>query len=422
MRTTVPTIALAALLLLAAGCAPGARPVSPPGTSATTQTAAPSVTATAPADGAPLSAIELSLDPMWRGLDQPLDLVNAGDGSNRLFVVEQTGKVRVISQGKVLPDPYLDLTDKTKAGGEQGLLGIAFAPDFKTNGRVYVNYTDVKGTTVVARYVADDPASNTPAWAAPQVVLKVKQPYANHNGGNLVFGPDRMLYVGLGDGGSAGDPGKRAQNPAVLLGKMLRLDTGDAAGGTPKASGYAIPADNPFVGRPGYRPEIWQTGLRNPWRYSFDASTGAMWIGDVGQDAWEEIDVTSAGVGGQNFGWSEWEGTHPYPEGASPSRKGVTFPVLEYSHLEGDSVTGGYVYRGDRYPELRGTYLYGDFGSGFIGGIKAPAAGAETDAKPEQLVLLKTKTMPASFGVDEAGEMYVVDYNGVIWAVRSALK
>jgi glucose/arabinose dehydrogenase len=349
-------------------------------------------------------------------------ITNAGDGTGRLFVVEQGGLVKVISGNSVVAQPYLDLSGAVSTGGERGLLGMAFAPDFKSSGHVYVDYTDTQGNTLVARFTAKDPSSNSPAWSAPQVVLAVNQPFANHNGGCLQFGPDKMLYIGMGDGGSAGDPQGRAQNPGVRLGKLLRVDTGDAGVAAPKPKGFAVPADNPFVNKKGYLPEIWALGVRNPWRFSFDAKTSELWIGDVGQDAWEEIDVAPAGVGGQNWGWNLWEGTHPYPGGANPSRKGFTFPVAEYPHPQGESVTGGYVYRGTRQPALVGTYLYADFVKGWIGGVRLDSPDGTPRAAPEDQVLLKTPTKPSSFGVDEDNELYLVDYEGTIWTVVASAK
>ncbi len=392
----------------------------PPTATVETQPATESVPPSA--GPAALANLDLKLVKRWSGFSEPVYLTNAGDGSGRLFVVEQGGLVKVIADGSVLDRPYLDVRDLVSAGGERGLLSVAFAPDFKANGRLYVNYTDVDGDTRVARYTAPDPASNEPAWGAPTEVLSVKQPYANHNGGGLQFGPDRMLYVGTGDGGSGGDPQERAQNRRELLGKMLRLDVGEA-GPAPPNGRYAIPADNPFVGDASVRPEIWALGLRNPWRYSFDTSGGALWIGDVGQNQWEEIDYAPAATGGQNWGWNLWEGDHRYPAGAPDiSRDGFTFPVLEYPHPTGDSVTGGYVYRGTRYPALVGTYLYADFTRGWIGGIRLHSADGSPLKQPEKRVLAETRTQPSSFGVDEAGELYLVDYNGVIWSVTASAR
>jgi glucose/arabinose dehydrogenase len=414
--------ALAAALVFAvlgsAGCV--SRPVTPTqksGSQATTATAVAS--ATAPAA---LANLELKLEKRWSGFSAPVYLTAAGDGSGRLFVVEQDGLVKVVADGAVLDTAYLDVRRLVSTGGERGLLGMAFSPGFESNGRLYINYTDRDGTTRIVRYTAPEPASNTPAWGAPEEVLSVPQPYANHNGGNLQFGPDGMLYIGLGDGGSGGDPQKRAQNPRELLGKMLRIDVGES-GALPPNGRYSVPADNPFVADSSTRPEIWALGLRNPWRYSFDASGGALWIGDVGQDEWEEIDYAAPGKGGQNWGWNLWEGDHPYPVGApAPQREGFTFPVLEYPHSEGISVTGGYVYRGSRYPALVGTYLYADFAQGWIGGIRLQAPDGTPRAAPEKRRLLDTATQPSSFGVDESNELFLVDYKGIVWQLAASAK
>jgi glucose/arabinose dehydrogenase len=405
------------MALTAAGCAGTALPP--------TQSSRPEITAgSAAATGSPvaLADLDLKLQERWSGFSAPVYVTNAGDGSKRLFVVEQGGFVRVIAGGNVADKPYLDVHNLVSTGGERGLLSIAFAPDFKDNGRVYVNYTNVNGDTRVMRYTAPDPASDAPAWGKPTEVLAVAQPYANHNGGGLQFGPDRMLYVGMGDGGSGGDPQSRAQDRRQLLGKMIRLDVGEA-GSAPADGRYSIPAGNPFAGDPSARPEIWSLGMRNPWRFSFDASGGAMWIGDVGQDAWEEIDYAPPATGGQNWGWNLWEGDHRYPPDAAPiSRNGFVFPILEYSHPTGESVTGGYVYRGSRYPALVGTYLYADFTKGWIGGIRLAGADGRPLAQPEKSTLLSTKTQPSSFGVDEDGELYVLDYGGSVWAVSGTGK
>jgi glucose/arabinose dehydrogenase len=236
------------------------------------------------------------------------------------------------------------------------------------------------------------------------------------------FGPDKMLYIGMGDGGSAGDPQGRAQNPGSRLGKLLRIDTGDTGSAPSRPNGFAVPSDNPFVNRQGYLPEIWALGVRNPWRFSFDAKSGAMWIGDVGQDAWEEIDFAEAGTGGQNWGWDRWEGNHPYPASATPPRAGFTFPVAEYPHPQGESVTGGYVYRGTKQPILVGTYLYADFIKGWLGGVRLDSPDGTPRAAPEDQVLLQTSTKPSSFGVDEDNELYLVDYQGTIWLVVASAK
>lgn len=414
-RTAAATAALLAALVLAGGCAPrNPQPTAPAPSDAPTP---------APAEKpAALAQLNLGLEATWRGFTQPVYLTNAGDGSGRLFVVEQVGTVKVIEAGKVTAAPYLDVRRLVTAGGERGLLGLAFSPQYARDGRIFVDYTDRNGDTVIARYTTREPSSSAPAWEAPRVLMTVEQPYANHNGGCLQFGPDGMLYIGMGDGGSAGDPQGRAQNPSSLLGKMLRIDvSGDS---------WTAPTDNPFARGSGTRSEIWAMGLRNPWRFSFDASSGALWIGDVGQDAWEEIDAVSAeslaATSGAtlNFGWNVLEGTHPYTRGLSATyRTGPTVaPLHEYPHPKGESVTGGYVYRGKDYPALVGTYLYADFVKGWVGGIRLESPSGELLAKPERRVLMQASGQPSSFGVDETGELYLVDYQGIIWSVIGSAK
>ncbi|NTW28486.1 MAG: PQQ-dependent sugar dehydrogenase [Coriobacteriia bacterium] len=402
-------------LAAAGGCSSGTPATKVTPVQPQTSTVAPTNPAQPAVD---LDHLSLTLEPLWRGLDQPVYLTNAGDGSGRLFVAEQTGAIKEIANGTVQLAAYLDLSGLVSTGGERGLLGMAFSPHFATDGRLYVNYTDTQGNTVIARYTADSPSSLTPRWSEPQVILKVVQPYANHNGGCLQFGPDGMLYIGMGDGGSAGDPQRRAQDLGSLLGKMLRIDVSASSGSV----AYSLPADNPFVATSGARGEIWSLGLRNPWRFSFDSSTGALWIGDVGQNAWEEIDYAPKGASGQNWGWNLWEGNHPYPAGASPSEAGFSFPVLDYPHPTGESVIGGYVYRGGDYPAMVGTYLYADYINGWIGGVRLTAPDGTALATPEVATLLQTSTHPASFGVDERGELYLVDHDGTIWAVNGASK
>ncbi len=289
------------------------------------------------------------------------------------------------------------------------------------SGRFYINYTDTSGDTNVVRYTVSDPRSNTPKVVSRGRVLLVRQPYANHNGGCIVFGPDDNLYVGMGDGGSGGDPQNRAQNPGVLLGKILRLDVGETGGGQAVPSTYRIPADNPFVApaqsKAGYRPEIWALGVRNPWRFSFDRDGGDLWIGDVGQNDWEEIDYAPVGTGGQNYGWNILEGTHPYPPGAPEPSDTSSFvmPVAEYPHPTGESVTGGYVYRGLKNPALQGVYLYGDFVTGRIWGLRR-GAGAETRQ------LAKTQLSIASFGEDADGELYICDLRGTVYEISATVR
>lgn len=343
---------------------------------------------------------EISVVEVVDGLDSPLLVTHAGDGSGRIFIVEQGGTIRVVQGGALLPTPFLDITNLVSCCGEQGLLGLAFPPDYSEKDYFYVNYTDNSGDTVVARYdVSANP--NVADSDSEEVVLTVDQPYSNHNGGHLAFGPDGYLYIGLGDGGSGGDPDNNAQDPTTLLGKMLRIDV--EAGVVP----YAIPADNPFVGDPTTLDEIWALGLRNPWRYSFDRVTGDLYIGDVGQTELEEIDFQAASSdGGENYGWRCYEGTEPYNLAGCEVPSEYTFPVEEYSHNLGCAVTGGYVYRGEQYPRIDGVYFYGDYCSGRIWGLQESGTGWES------LELLDTSLFISSFGEDEAGNLFLTDLVG----------
>ena len=329
------------------------------------------------------------------GLERPVDLQVAGDGSGRLFVIEKVGRIRVIQDGQLLNTPYLNITDRVgSVSNEQGLLGLAFHPNYAVNGLFFVNYTDKSGNTVIARYrVTGDPNIADPTGET--VLLRVNQPFPNHNGGVLAFGPDGYLYAGLGDGGSSNDPQGNAQSLSTWLGKILRLDVDSV-------EPYAIPSDNPFGD------EIWAYGLRNPWRISFDRGTGDLYIGDVGQDQWEEIDYVPAGTpGGMNFGWDYLEGTH-FHEGSPPQGAQLVPPVAEYSHSEGGcSVTGGYVYRG-AMPEWNGIYLYADYCSGIVWGL------IHADGGWQSQVLYSGVGRITSFGQDEAGEVYLVLDSGQI--------
>src|SRR4051794_11629912 len=306
---------------------------------------------------------EISTTAVVSGISAPTDIQNAGDGSGRLFFVQQNGVVRLWKGGALTARPFLDVSSKTKADGERGLLGLAFPPGFARTQRFYVHYTDLAGNTTLAMYrLSADP--DVADGASETVLLKVTQPFANHNGGQLRFGPDGYLYLGLGDGGSGGDPMGNGQNRAALLGKILRLDV-ESQPGT-----LRIPPDNPFTGTAGARGEIWAYGLRNPWRFSFDRDTGDLWMADIGQETYEEIDFQpAASHGGENYGWNRMEGAHCYTAGCS--QQGLTLPVAEYTHADGNcSVSGGFVYRGRVSPGLRGMYLYGDLCSGRIWGVE----------------------------------------------------
>ena len=341
----------------------------------------------------------ISLEPLLDGFDRPVLVTNASDGINRLFVVEKPGRIVIVRDGAKQATPFLDIQPLVGSGGnEQGLLGLAFHPGYASNGWFFVNYTDLEGNTVIARYqVTADPDQADPGSAT--LLLEVDQPAANHNGGNLVFGPDGFLYIGLGDGGRAGDPWGNAQNLGVLLGKLLRIDVDS---GSP----YGIPADNPFVHslEPGVRPEIWAYGLRNPWRYSFDRATGDLYIGDVGQGRYEWVQRQPAGAGGgQNYGWNIREGSHCYPTGTACDASGLVSPIAEYDHSLGCSITGGYVYRGAAYPQLVGIYFFADYCSGRFWSLRETTPSDWRLDPP-----LQTPLRPSSFGEDEAGELYAV--------------
>ena len=393
---------------------PGSATPSPSGSTAPTGSAAP------PPDGPSASpsvsappfhpaSIRLTLEPIATLPGRPIDVTNAGDGSGRLFVVEQGGTIRIVRRGEVVGQPFLDLSSRTAAGGERGLLGLAFHPRFPDDPRLFVNYTDLAGDTVVASYAVGTPDADRVDPATEVVLLRINQPFGNHNGGGLAIGPDGYLYIAMGDGGSAGDPHDNGQRLDTLLGKVLRIDVDDR----PAGRAYGIPTDNPFVGRAGARPEIFLYGLRNPWRISFDRVTGDLWIGDVGQGAWEEIDVLRAGSpGGANYGWARMEGFHCYPSGEGCARPELTLPVAEYSHDLGCAVTGGAVYRGSAFPTLAGGYVFSDACSGLLWVIDA----ARSD-RQEPTIVGETGRSIAGFGEDEAGELYAADLGGALLRV-----
>ena len=367
------------------------------------------------------------------GFSAPVAFVQDPVNRSVQYVVQQGGLILVVRNGSVLPTPFLDLTPAVRSGGEQGLLGLAFAPDYATSGRFYVNFTDRfgVGNTVIARFkrssgnplVADPATRFNLRWGGPAGPESIVQPFTNHNGGELAFGPDGYLYIGLGDGGSANDPAHRAQNPLELLGKILRIDV-SVPDGDPQ--GYRVPADNPFVGRADVRPEIWASGLRNPWRFSFDdpvrGGTGALLIADVGQNQWEEVNYQPAGRGGLNYGWRNREGAHDRVTTLPPWSLPLTEPIHEYSHAFGASITGGFVYRGVALgPAYKGRYFFADFGSGRVWslGLTIDSAG---NARVVNVVDHTNELGPAvnvgSFGVDANGELYIVDYSGRILAIE----
>jgi glucose/arabinose dehydrogenase len=349
---------------------------------------------------------ELAVEVVAEGLSSPLYLT-APAGDSRLFVVEQAGRVRIVENGELVDWPFLDITDRVGSGGERGLLSIAFHPDYASSGYFYASYTDDGGDTRIERYsVTGDPNVADPGSA--DSVLYVEQPFSNHNGGLIVFGPDGMLYIGLGDGGSGGDPGGNGQNRNTLLGALLRIDVD---GGDP----FAVPADNPFVGDPDGRDEIWAYGLRNPWRFSVDREAENLYIADVGQNLWEEVNVVPADSGGANYGWNVMEGAHCFPSDPCDSSDLVR-PAVEYGHGESCSVTGGYVYRGSGIPEIRGHYFYSDFCSGFLRSFRS-SGGTASEEREWNVGGLGAVL---SFGEDADGELYVLSGDGRVYKLVAA--
>ena len=404
--TRVRIIALLAIALLAASCTSeqpaddGVTP-TPDLTGPTSEPSTPTQDASPSPDPASLAGARIDLRRV-AVLEQPVALA-VRPGEDALYIAEKVGRVVALRGDSAEPEVILDITGEVSQGSEQGLLGLAFAPDGRF---LYINYTDVSGHTQVVEFRTADDGVDV---GSRREVLFVEQPYSNHNGGNLVFGPDGYLYIGLGDGGSGGDPHGNGQSLQTLLGKMLRI--------SPRPSGddpYGIPADNPFVGRDDARPEIWAYGLRNPWRYSFDRETGDLWIGDVGQSAREEIDVEPAGSsGGLNFGWNLFEGSLPFLGG---SDAGAVGPVYEYPNGTGGcAVTGGYVYRGSRIPDLVGAYVFADFCGG---GLEAFVLrdGVAKQHRP----LGEVVDAVASFGQDAAGELYVLSLAGPVYRIVPA--
>ncbi len=346
----------------------------------------------------------------WRlvadGLQQPIGLFHTEDGSGRLFILEQAGRILIWQGGGMLLDVFLDIRDRVGSQGfEQGLLGLAFHPQYVENGYFFVNYTDRQGDTVIARFTVDTQQPNFTDSSTEKILLRVGQPYANHNGGMLAFGPDDYLYIGLGDGGSAGDPQGNGQSLNSMLGKILRLDVDQ---GDP----YAIPADNPYLQGQAL-PEIWAYGLRNPWRFSFDSLNGDLYIADVGQNQWEEINHLSVdSPAGMNFGWNFYEASTPF-SGQAVDPASMIFPVFEYSHAQGCSITGGEVYRGQGIPELYGVYLFGDYCSGNVWGMVRDGQNAwQTN------LLFENQGSITSFGVDEQGEVYLLLFSGQVYRLE----
>ncbi len=336
------------------------------------------------------------------GFNRPLYVTHANDDSGRIFVVEQGGLIWAVQDDNLIKDPFLDVsTLVSRDANERGLLGLAFHPQYAENGYFFIDYTDSQGNTAIARYQVSADSPNKADPASAQIIFNLDQPYGNHNGGQIAFGPDGYLYVALGDGGSANDPLGNGQNPHTLLGTILRLDVNTE-------TGYAIPEDNPFADGVNGAPEVWAWGLRNPWRFSFDRVIGDLYIGDVGQNLWEEIDFQPAdSAGGENYGWNIYEGTHPFS--GAPAPEDMVLPVAEYGHDSGISVSGGYVYRGEALPDLQGVYFYADYGAGTIWMLYRDAAGEWQNA-----LFMRTALIISSFGEDQQGELYVVNHGGGI--------
>lgn len=355
----------------------------------------------------------LGLDPaggtlvmVAEGLSGPVLLTHAPDDRSRMFIVEKPGRIRIIRDGSVLSTPFLDIRSLVSDSGEQGLLGLAFHPDYDSNGFFFVNYIDSDGDTRIVRYsVGASPDLGDASSAV--TVLTVDQPFGNHNGGHITFGPDGMLYIGMGDGGAGGDPLGHGQNPVTMLGSMLRIDVDQVP--------YRIPSDNPYIGTQDAAPETWAFGLRNPWRFSFDRSTGDLWIGDVGQDQVEEISFQpESSDGGEDYGWARLEGSRCFPSDPCDA-SGTVLPVHEYDRSDGCSVTGGYVYRGDMNPDFRGRYFFGDFCQGRIWSFRLDGGAAvglfeHTDDFGRVSDL-------SSFGEDADGELYAVSLSGTVYRI-----
>lgn len=374
--------------------------------------------------------VSVGMELIANGLTSPVYVTHAGDGSGRIFIVEQPGSVRIIQDGSLLPNPFLDIREIVRdQSNEQGLLGLAFAPDYVTSGRFFVNYTDANGATTIASFQRSQTDANLADPASQSVVLSIDQPAGNHNGGMVAFGPDGYLYIGTGDGGAANDRFGNGQNPNSLLGKMLRIDvTSDPT------VAYTIPADNPWVnadwqGGDGQAvdvlDEIWAVGLRNPWRYSFDRATNDLWIGDVGQNKFEEIHFTPSSaldtgsnmgtIQSLNYGWPIMEGYHCFSPSRDCDMSGLVQPVAEYDHAGHCSVTGGYVYRGERFKALLdGVYFYGDFCSGVVWAMWPQGEGMWGHDE-----VLQSKIQLSSFGEDEVGELYLTDRAGSVYMLTA---
>ncbi len=395
------------MLLIGAVVATGCTQSEARSASGEKSTAVQATSENAATEDASEAATRLRLEQVGNRFDHPVYLTSP-PGDARLFVVEQSGRIVIVKQGSTLATPFLDITSKVGSGGERGLLSVAFHPDYRQNGQLFVNYTDKQGDTRVERYTVSRNADVADASSA-KLVISIDQPYANHNGGHVLFGPDGMLYVGMGDGGAGGDPRGNGQNVNSLLGKLLRLNVG-------RVEPYSIPVNNPHANGSGGRGEIWATGLRNPWRMTFDRGSGLLYIADVGQNELEEINVVPASKAGVNYGWNVMEADKCY-RGDSCNRDGFQMPALSYGHAgNACSVTGGYVYRGRRIAALAGHYFYSDYCAGWVKSFRYEG-GRVADRREWQVDNLGHVV---SFGEDAAGELYIIGESGRVWRIAGA--
>ena len=417
MRRSIVAGLLMATVL--AGCVESADPPRPsvlpsdapsgsPPSDAPSGSATPASTGAAPSGTPPQLTIETMVD----GLRDPVDIAWRPEDPSTLFVVEQVGRIRIVRDGQLVERPFLDISGLVRAGGESGLLGLAFLPSGEA-GRFFTYYTDRNGHQIVASYDTDPDDADVAAPGTATTWLDMADRFGNHNGGALVFGPDGNLYIGTGDGGGAGDPLDSGRHLDTLLAKVLRIDVDPRGGSDPR---YAVPSDNPFVDRGGARPEIWLTGLRNPWRIRFDRTTGDLWIGDVGQGDREEIDVARAGIGGLDYGWNVMEGSICFRT-ADCDADGLTLPVAEYDHSVSAicSVTGGTVYRGDGLPALQGWYVFADYCSGTFWAIDPTR-----DRTEEPAVVAETDHLITAIAEDAAGELFATDHGGQLLRIGVA--
>ena len=418
LTTTGTTVVTSTATVVQSPSAPTpAKPISPatttPGIPTSIATATPSMTATATSSLSTISAGSIKVERVFPNLSfkDMTNLVQPEDKSGLIFVTEQRGLIQAFAadhpeQGSHV---FLDITNRVNSGGEEGLLGLAFDPNYQENGYFYVYYSATNPRrSIVSRFRVEQANPTVTSPLSEVVILEVDQPFANHNGGQMAFGPDGYLYIGLGDGGGAGDPQGNGQNLGTLLGKILRIDVRDL----PVTGEYKIPVDNPFVGTTGARGEIWAFGLRNPWRFSFDRATGLLWAGDVGQNKWEEIDIITKGA---NYGWNTMEGFHCYSPAIGCNQAGLTLPLVEYDHSQGCSVTGGYVYKGDKIPLLKGYYIFGDYCSGNIW-----ALGYLNNSVTQNTLLVESKLNITSFGEDLAGDLFILSGQGGIYSLAQA--